>query len=140
MSHSDLYTVQIWQVTPVTDAAGGSVLQVAGPLGTLRAILSRGSGILARLGIGEEVSYDVSMLVRNWPDNSWFFVYQDAEPWLYAVVTDVDSGWFGAILRVETVIPAHARRDDIAYHVVAGCTELTDSDKVVYVDGELTAK
>lgn len=139
MAHSDLFNVSVWQVTPVTDLAGGATLQVAGPLGTMRVVLSRGMGILNVLGIGEEVSYDVSMLVRNWPDNSWFFGYQNAEPWMYAVVTDTDSGWYGSIFRIETVIPAHARRDDLAYHVVAGCMERTDADKVEYVDGDLVA-
>lgn len=140
MSHSDLYNVQVWQVTPVTDMAGGSTLQIAGPLGTLRVVLSRGSGILNLMGIGEEVTYDVSMLVRNWPDNAWFFVYQNAEPWMYSVVTDSESGWYGSVLRVKAIYPAHARRSDIAYHVVAGCTELTDADKVEYVDGDLVAR
>lgn len=140
MSYSDLFSVQVWQVTPVTDLAGGSTLQVAGPLGTMRVVLSRGSGALARLGIGEEVSYDVTMLVRNWPDNEWFFAYQAAEPWMYAVVTDSASGWYGAILRIETIIPSHTRSDDLAYHVIAGCVELTDADKVQYINGELVAR
>lgn len=140
MAYSNLFYVQLWQVTPVTDLAGGSTLQVAGPLGALRVILARGSGGLARLGIGEEVSYDVTVLVRNWPDNAWFFAYQNAEPWIYLVVTDGDSGWYGSILRIETIIPSHTRSDDLAYHVVLGCSELTDSDKVTYVDGELVAK
>lgn len=140
MSYSDLFSVQIWQVTPVTDLAGGSTLQVAGPLGTMRVVLSRGSGVLTRLGIGEEVSYDVSMLVRNWPDNTWFFAYQAAEPWMYVVVTDSASGWYGAIFRIETIVPSHTRSGDIAYHVVIGCVELTDADKVQYVSGELVAR
>lgn len=138
--HSDLFQVQVYQVTPVTDLAGGSTLQIAGPLGTMRVILSRGAGSLNVMGIGEEVSYDVTMLVRNWPDNRWFFGYQDAEPWLYVVVTDADSGWYGAILRIETIVPAHARRDDVAYHVVAGCVERMDADKVAYVDGDLVTQ
>ena len=140
MAHSDLFNVQLWQVTPVTDLAGGSALQVAGPLGTMRALLSRGSGLLSRLGIGEEAVYDVSLLVRNWPDNTWFFAYQNAEPWMYCVVTDSESGWYGSILRIETIAPSHARRDDFAYHVVCGCSELTSTDKVSYADGELIAK
>lgn len=140
MAYSDLFNVGVWQVTPVTDLAGGSTLQVAGSLGTLRVILSRGSGILNVMGIGEEVSYDMSMLVRNWPDNTWFFTYQDAEPWMYVVVTDSASGWHGSIFRIETIIPSHTRSDDIAYHVVAGCSELTDADKVEYVDGNLVAR
>lgn len=140
MSYSDLFNVSIWQVTPVTDLAGGSMLQVAGPLGAIRAVLSRGSGVLTRLGIGEEVSYDVTMMVRNWPDNEWFFVYQNAEPWMYCVVTDTASGWYGSIFRIETIIPSHTRSSDLAYHVIAGCVELTDADKVQYVNGELVAR
>lgn len=140
MAHSDLFNVRVWQVTPVTDLAGGSVLQVAGPLGTLRGILSRGAGMLNVLPFAEETSYDVSLLVRNLPDNTWFFSYQNAEPWLYAVVIDSESGWFETVLRIEEIIASHARRSDLAYHVVAGCMERSDADKVVYVDGELEAR
>lgn len=140
MSYCYLFGAELWQVTPQSDLAGGSKLQVAGPLGTMRVILSRGSAALIRLGIGEGVTYDVSIMVRNLPDNAWFFTYQNAEPWMYAVVTDPASGWYGTIFRIETIVPCHSRTDDIAYHVVLGCTELKDSDKVAYVNGELVAK
>lgn len=138
--HTDLFTAELWQVTSVTDAAGGVALQVAGPLGNLRVILSRGSGRLRMFGIGEEVNYDVSALVKNIQTNRWFFVYQEAEPWMYVVVTDGNSGWYGNILRVETIIPSHMRQGEFGYHVVLGCAILHDEDKVRYVNGVLEAK
>ena len=134
-----LYDVQLWHVTPVTDAAGGVQLQVTGPLGTIRALLSKARGWLRRLGVGEEVQYDVSVLVRNLPTNTWFFPYQNAEPWLYFVVTDQDSGWYGSVLRVETMVPSHGQQDGITYHVVCLCNKL-EEDKVQYINGQLVAK
>jgi len=134
-----LYEAQLWHITPVTDAAGGVQLQVTGPLGTIRALLSKAKGRLRRLGVGEEVQYDVSVLVRNLPTNTWFFSYQNAEPWLYLVVTDQDSGWYGSILRVETIIPSHGPQGGITYHVVCLCSELGE-DKVQYINDQLVAK
>lgn len=137
---SPFFDVEVYHVTPVTDRAGGSQLQVAGPLGTLRAILSRGKGTLLRLGVGEEAQYDVAILVRNLPTNQWFLAYQEAEPWLYAVVTDQKSGWYGSVFRVETVLPGHAQKSEYLFHVVLACTELKDADKVEYENGRLRAK
>lgn len=136
----DLFTVEAWHVTPVTDAAGGVALQVAGPLGDIQGLLGRGKGVLRRLGIGEDVNYNISVLVRNFPDNQWFWTYQESEPWLYFVVTDTASGWYGAILRVETIVPSKRRQTDFTYHLIVLCTEMKGTDKVTYENGQLVAK
>lgn len=136
----DTFTVEVWHVTPVTDAAGGVTLQVAGPLGEIAGLLGRGKGRLRRLGIGEDVNYDVYVLIRNFPDNQWFWAYQESEPWLYFIVTDTTSGWYGAILRGETIVPSGRRQTDFSYHTICLCVEMKGTDKVKYEDGELIAK
>lgn len=142
--HSDLFVIELWQVTPTTDIGLGIVLQVSGPLCTAKVVLSRWRtrtrNLLRRLGIGEEVNYDVSVLFRNISYNANVWQYLGGDPkWLYFVVTDTDSGWYGKVFRIESVIPSHSRMSQFQYHTVALGKEM-EADKVYYESGTLRAK
>lgn|GEM_PF-6678494 len=138
--HTDLFEVELWQVTTVTDTALSIQLQVIGPLGTAKVILSRGRNLFRRLPIGEEIEYDVAILVKNLTTNEWIWQYLDGDPkWLYVVVTDAESGWYNKVFRIEGVVKPHARRTQYQYHAVVLGKEM-EQDKVWYEGGTLYAK
>jgi hypothetical protein len=137
--HSDLFTVELWTVTSTTDIGLGVSLQVSGPLATAKVIISKAKYMLRKLGFGEETQYDTAVLFKNIPTNATAMEYIENEPWMYVVVTDTDSGWFGKVFRIEGVIASHMRRGQYSYHVVAYGKEMSQ-DKVWYQDGSLRAK
>jgi len=133
-------TVELWQVTTATDVALSIQLQVTGPLGTAKVILAKPKHLFRRIPIGEEMEYDIAILFKNLRTNAWAWPYLDGDPkWLYVVVTDTESGWYGKVYRIEGVDKPAARSTQYQFHAIVHGKEL-DPDKVWYADGTLHAK
>lgn len=141
MMHSDLIVCDLYHVTTVRDEAGSPCLNVARVVQEFKCLISRSKAALQRMGVGEELDFDCSCLVRNIPHNArlgiFSFLQVPETEWLYVLPVDERSHWYMQPFRVVATIPSAEPAGHYMYHVVLALQSESGQTTRVKVEGTM---